>query len=103
MILILGPGCTRPHSAKQEAMGAARPPDSSMTDSDFADVLRRHTPELMAIPGVTGTGEGKRGAQAILVVYVARATPELRERLPQEIEGHPVEMREIGQVTAPPP
>jgi len=74
-----------------------------MTAPDAADVLRRNTSTLMAIPGVTGTGEGKRGAQAILVVYVARATPELRERIPREIEGFPVEVREIGKVTAPPP
>jgi len=74
-----------------------------MTVPDPADVLRRNTPTLMAIPGVTGTGEGKRGAQAILVVYVAHATPELRKRIPSEIEGYPVEVREIGKVTAPPP
>ena len=65
-------------------------------------MLRRHTPALMAIPGVTGTGEGKRGARTILVVYVARATPELTQRVPREIEGYPVEVREIGEVTAPP-
>lgn len=74
-----------------------------MTDTGLADVLRRHTPTLMAIPGVTGTGEGKRGAEAIIVVYVAHTTPELRERIPREIEGNPVEVRDIGQVTAPPP
>jgi hypothetical protein len=43
----------------------------------------------MAIPGVTGTGEGKRGTQVILVVYVGRTTPELRKRIPDEIEGYP--------------
>ncbi|TMQ64656.1 MAG: hypothetical protein E6K79_06310 [Candidatus Eisenbacteria bacterium] len=74
-----------------------------MTAPDVADVLRRNTPKLMAIPGVTGTGEGKRGAQAILVVYVGRATPELKQRIPGELEGYPVEVREIGNVTAPPP
>ena len=57
----------------------------------------------MAIPGVTGTGEGKRGAHAILVVYVRQATPELRKGIPSELEGYPVEVREIGDVTAPPP
>ena len=57
----------------------------------------------MAIPGVTGTGEGKRGTQAILVVYVEHATPELREQIPAEVEGYRVEVREIGKVTAPPP
>jgi len=70
---------------------------------NVADVLSRHTPSLMAIPGVTGTGEGKRGTQAILVVYVEHATPELREQIPAEVEGYRVEVREIGKVTAPPP
>ncbi len=74
-----------------------------MAAPNLAEVLSRHTSSLMAIPGVTGTGEGKRGAQVILVVYVDHATPELRKRIPDEIEGYPVEVREIGKVTAPPP
>ena len=74
-----------------------------MAGPNLADVLSRHTPSLMAISGVTGTGEGKRGAQSIIVVYVGQATPELRKRIPNEIEGYPVEVREIGKVTAPPP
>lgn len=73
-----------------------------MAVPNLADVLSRHTPSLMAIPGVTGTGEGKRGAEPIFVVYVGQATPELRKQIPSEIEGYPVEVREIGKVTAPP-
>jgi hypothetical protein len=103
MALVLGAGCARPHRASDERTGATLSRDSSMTAPDVADVLRRNTPTLMAIPGVTGTGEGKRGAQAVVVVYVGQATPELKERIPREIEGYPVEVREIGKVTAPPP
>ena len=103
VILTVGPGCSRSHPAKNEPTRAALPRDSSVTSPEAADVLRRHTPALMAIAGVTGTGEGKRGARTILIVYVARATPEVKQRIPREIEGYPVEVREIGNVTAPPP
>ena len=102
IVLVAGMGCARPRSSNHEATDAALSRDSSLTAPEAADVLRRHTPALMAIPGVTGTGEGKRGARTILVVYVARATPELTQRVPREIEGYPVEVREIGEVTAPP-
>ncbi len=66
----------------------------------FEEVLREHTPGLMAVPGVIGTGQGERAGQPILVVYVTRRTPELERRVPREIEGYRVEIRETGQVRA---
>jgi hypothetical protein len=66
------------------------------------DVLARNTESLMAIPGVTGTGEGRRGDEPVLVVYVSHVTAENRLRIPREVEGYPVEIRDVGDVTAPP-
>lgn len=68
----------------------------------ITEVLARHTPSLMALDGVTGTGEGSDGGQPIVVVFVVQETPELRARLPQSLEGYRVVLRASGEVTAPP-
>jgi hypothetical protein len=69
----------------------------------IADVLRRQTTSLMTIPGVVGTGEGRDGRKPIIVVYVSpKITNEDRVRIPRKLEGYKVEIREAGNVTAPP-
>ena len=69
---------------------------------DFRTVLARRTPELMSIPGVNGTGEGMDAGDTVLVVFVARRTAEVEARVPREVDGWRVILREVGQVTAPP-
>jgi hypothetical protein len=68
----------------------------------IADVLRRHTPSLLAIPGVVGTAEGRSGDDPVFVVYVIKRTPELLQRIPGVIEGYHVEIDQSGEITAPP-
>jgi hypothetical protein len=69
---------------------------------EIVSVLRRHTPALMAIEGVIGTGEGRDGADTVIVVFVVRKTPALRDRVPYELDGWRIVLREAGEVTAPP-
>lgn len=71
-----------------------------MPQRPIAAVLAAHTPELMKLPGVSGTGEGARQGHAVIVIYVARRTRELDARLPRALEGWPVELREVGEVRA---
>ena len=66
------------------------------------DVLRRQTPSLMTIKGVTGTGEGMADGKPVIVVYTSHITREDRIAIPGKIEGYKVEVREVGDVTAPP-
>lgn len=66
------------------------------------DVLERQTPSLMAIQGVTGTGEGRKDGEPVIVVYTSHITREDRIAIPGEVEGYEVEIREVGDVTAPP-
>lgn len=73
-----------------------------MGREDFHSVLARRTPELMAIPGVSGTGEGMEAGDTVLVVFVANRTPEIDDRVPREVDGWRVVVREVGKVTAPP-
>jgi hypothetical protein len=90
-----------------ESAGARRsttePRSVAVSREDIASVLRRRTPELMAIDGVTGTGEGRDGADTIVVVFVARKTDAILARVPREVDGWRVVIREVGDVTAPPP
>jgi len=68
----------------------------------IADVLRRQTPSLMTIRGVTGTGEGRADGKSVIVVYTSHITRQDRIAIPRKIEGYKVEIREVGDVTAPP-
>lgn len=61
-------------------------------------VLRRHTPELMAIPGVVGTGQGTEEGRPAILVLVARLTPDLERRVPRMLDGFAVVLRETGEV-----
>jgi hypothetical protein len=74
-----------------------------MSRPPIADVLARHSGDLMAVPGVTGTGEGRHGGEPVLVIFVDRKTEEIEGRLPRALEGYAVEIRESGEITAPPP
>jgi hypothetical protein len=68
----------------------------------IADVLAAHTPELMALPGVVGTGESARGGTPVIVVMVERRTPELVARVPAALEGWPVILEVTGTLRAMP-
>lgn len=96
-LLALGAcGCVAPPAREtKDAMPApARP---------LTEVLAAHTPELMAIPGVVGTAESltKDGRPCILVL-LAKSTPELRAKLPRELEGWPVVVEVTGEFHALP-
>jgi hypothetical protein len=69
-----------------------------MTARPLSEVLKSHTAELMAIPGVVGTGEGASGEGPVILVLVSRRTPEIGSRVPKRLEGYPVEVRVVGEV-----
>jgi len=75
---------------------------------DVAQVLRRHTERLMAIPGVIGTAESECSGHPCILVLVLQRTPELERLVPASLEGIPVEISESGPIRAldlaePPP
>jgi len=85
-------GC-RPHSQETTHRAMFRPP--------FAEVLARHTPELMALPGVVGTYQGAdTEGQPLFVVMIARDDPALRARIPASLEGWPVRAEVSGDIRA---
>ena len=51
--------------------------------------------QLMLIEGVEGVGIGLEGKTPVIQVYVSRMDRTIREKVPHEVEGHPVKI-EIG-------
>lgn len=68
----------------------------------IADVLRRHTDSLMAIPGVVGVGEGEKHGAPTIYVMVERMTDTLRRAVPDSIEGYAVDVHVTGAIKAQP-
>lgn len=68
------------------------------------DVLARQTPSLMTIKGVTGTGQGEEDGKPVIIVYTTHdISREDRIAIPGKVAGYKIVVREIGDVTAPPP
>ena len=63
------------------------------------DVLKDHTPELMAQEGVVGTAQGEQNGRPCILVFLARDTEDLRRRIPAELEGYPVKLQVTGDIT----
>jgi hypothetical protein len=73
-----------------------RPPAQVPAD----EVKQRHEADLMSIPGVVGVGVGQCDEQACIKVFVEQETPEVAGIVPADLEGVPVVVEEIGQVSA---
>ena len=69
-----------------------------MTASDIADVLARHTPALMAVPGVVGTAQGLQDEKPCIIVFVSENTDEVVREIPSTLEGWPVRVDEVGEI-----
>jgi hypothetical protein len=64
------------------------------------DVLARHTPQWLALEGVTGTALGQREGQLCLLVFVAKGAEAPREKIPPVVEGYRVVLEEAGPFRA---
>ena len=69
-----------------------------MTPRPIEDVLRDHTPALMAMTGVVGTAMGQDHGRSCILVLVTRRTEALTRSIPREIEGYAVRVDEVGEV-----
>ena len=71
-----------------------------MPGNKIREVLKRHTDELMAMPGVVGVAEGKSRGRPCIKVFVVERNPELLRQIPDTIEGYPLQVEESGELRA---
>jgi len=61
------------------------------TEDEIRNVKRRHAPGLLSQPGVCGVGiEKDETGSYVLTVHLDSNASDVRKRLPDELEGHPV-------------
>jgi hypothetical protein len=75
---------------------------SPMAAETIKEVLKSHTKELMAVPGVVGTGQGICEGNPCIKVFVIEKTPDLDQKIPKTLNGYPVVIQETGQIKALP-
>ena len=69
----------------------------------IVDVLKDHSPELMALPGVTAVGESALpDGTPCIKVFLKSGDSEYRKRIPHSIEGYMVVTDVSGEIRALP-
>ena len=77
--------------------------DGQFEDADemaIENVLERRRDALMSRPEAVGVGIGERAGKPVIVLMVKHKTPETLAGLPAEIDGHPLIVEEVGEITA---
>jgi hypothetical protein len=74
----------------------------SMAAKPIKEVITDHARTLLSIPGVVGAGEGLCKGAPCIKVFVIKKTPELEKKIPDTLEGYPVEIEETGEIKALP-
>lgn len=64
------------------------------------EVVAKHEDELMSIPGVAGIGVSESAGQPVITIMVNQLTPELKARLPTNLDGVPTTIDVVGDVRA---
>lgn len=72
---------------------------SGPSSAILSDVIARHAPRLLALPGVIGIGEGQVAHRPCLVLMVNCPDGELPD-LPATLEGYPVIVERTGRFQA---
>lgn len=65
----------------------------------LSDVVARHAPRLLSLPGVVGLGEGQREGSPCLIVLLACPEGESPD-LPATLDGYPVVVERTGRLQA---
>jgi hypothetical protein len=76
--------------------------ENTMAAKTIEEVLKKHTEDLMSIPGVVGTAQGLCDNKPCIKVFVIKKTPDLDQKIPANLEGYPVVMEETGKIRALP-
>ena len=71
-----------------------------MSSGKIRDVLKRHTDELMAVPGVVGIAEGLSQGRPCIKVFVVDKNSEVVMQIPESIEGCLIQVEESNEFRA---
>lgn len=77
-----------------------QPNEIFMPEKTIETVLKEHTDNLMAIPGVVGTAQGLCSGKPCVKVYVVKKTSELVKQIPAILDGYAVEIQVTGEIKA---
>jgi len=80
--------------------GKTRNQDIRISLEKAIKVKEKYALELMSIPGVVGVGVGGKEECAKIIVNVIKLTESLKNEIPEELEGVPVEVVETGVLKA---
>lgn len=72
-------------------------PKKKMT---ITEVLKKHTDDWMKIPGVIGTGEGRKDDKPAVTIFVEKLTKAIQHDIPKSIDGYAVVFQETGVIKA---
>ncbi len=86
-------GCKK--NAPEDRGGEKRMPTKTIER-----VLKEHTDEWMAIPGVVGTAMGEHKGKPCIKILVVEKTQKLARQIPSQVEGFPVVIEETGEIRA---
>ncbi len=76
--------------------------ENTVASQTVEQVLKAHTNELMSISGVVGTAQGLCDGQPCIKVLVIKKTSEIEEKIPETLDGYPVEIESTGEIKALP-
>ena len=71
-----------------------------MPERTIKEVLKKHTTELMEMPGVAGVAEGESQGKPCIRVFVLDRNPEFMRRIPSSLGGYPVQVEESDEFHA---
>jgi hypothetical protein len=69
-----------------------------MAATTIQEILKQHTVELMAIPGVVGTAIGECDGSPCIKVFVVKKTTDIMNKIPSKLDGFPVAVEETGTI-----
>ncbi len=93
IVTAVGAGCSSKRTADEGG-------HQEMTSKTIEQVLKEHTNEWMALPGVVGTGIGECAGEPCIRVFVVEKTNELMSKFPARLQGYVVDVQESGRFRA---
>jgi hypothetical protein len=72
----------------------------SMPERTIEQVLKDHSDQWLAIPGIEGTAIGLSEGKPCIKIFASSNPQELRVQIPSIIEGYPVIIQETGEFRA---